>query len=65
MDRWNGDRYCERMVTLMCLSAEVPAESVFKPDPVEMVCCGSEWLVYGDLIDADGCVVEWHAWVTA
>lgn len=57
--------YSERMVTLS-LSAEVSAESVNELlDSTDVVVqCGNELLVYGDAIDEDGCIVEWHFWVS-
>lgn len=49
------------MVTL--ISAVVSAESVLDSTD-EVVQCGNELLVYGDAIDEDGRIVEWHFWVT-
>lgn len=45
------------MITLMLLlSAVVSAESVVQ--------CGREWLVYGDRVNANGTIEEWHFWVS-
>jgi hypothetical protein len=54
------------MTTLMCVPAVVSVESVAEllDASDEVVQCGNELLVYGDAIDEDGRIAEWHFWVS-